>query len=926
MLNELKVAAVLVALALCGCETDEPIELVDGSVAEDASAAFESDDPRTDDLYGPDDDYEECEGNDEPFEYLRALREAKRVAVEEARIVALSPHGLTVSDATDPDEARVVGRDLSIAVPIEVELLDSGVALVISDASTGGGCAAESYGVQLTTLDVNDPAHIEPLGREVLAGAYTGLRRIGHIAYVTTWHSYSTVQVTAFDLADPRALVRIATRSFTTDSDVSVTPQLFVTGERLYAGVQQADGHIEVQVVPLGGERGTLGVAATFEVQGWLDQLWPIDEHEGTLRIFTRPERDAELSALEMFAVSDDHQVSRLGGIELEAPAREAVFDGDRAYVSVEEFAPATESWSVQWQPIDLRDPAAPRLEALLDIADPHSTLLPFDDRLVAVSWADDSAQSSNVTLFDVSDLATPVQLDHAVVPGRLGAIEATSNLLAIQTWRDDEGSDSFCAPAAVKLVDIAADSLVVRGTVAVPADLQQLRLLDDRLLAMTRYGAELFAIGDRDAPVALGDVAFARHVELSARIDGRLVLVSSRDQHASLLLDVYDLDSKASSLPIGSASWASPDCNPVSYLRQLVVDGTRVHVLYEAIAAYGVNRVATFDVSDPHNPRLESDEVLGTEHAEDTDEPSTWHYGSLATKKVGQDFVQLEELNGFFETPSELPAAKLEVMHTEPSGPPSYGELALGESVEPPTLATHGDTIYVGRMETLEDSKRVQFVVDRIDLDDPAAPAVAGTYDVPGRLLHVLDDDRLLTVSYRRVESPEADEWACFDRDGLVLDDGTFDREVVCVTFEETLHLVRLEGRAFVLEDSFALETGAHVVGSAEGDERIFVMASREYNDSQALGRVVVLSALDHGRLDAEEVAFNGSGGRGVALGHRFVYLNSYGAGILIDATDADAVTTQPLTDVCPVSAYMCEPSESGFAAMGYAGFAAIE
>ena len=97
------------------------------------------------------------------------------------------------------------------------------------------------------------------------------------------------------------------------------------------------------------------------------------------------------------------------------------------------------------------------------------------------------------------------------------------------------------------------------------------------------------------------------------------------------------------------------------------------------------------------------------------------------------------------------------------------------------------------------------------------------------------------------------------------------------CVMFEESLSLIRLEDDAFVLEDRYTLEPGAHVIDGTVRADRVFVVS----RSSDSYREVFVLSGLASGRIEAE---------------------------------------------LCVTGERGCAPNESGFVALGYAGVAASD
>jgi len=916
------------ACLLGGCDvaTENRAGGVEDGGVEDASEpdGYESDDPRLDGLRGPKPPDEPCQPHVVP-RASDATREAARFAVDGDHIFALSPFGLTSIDATSAKAPHVVDRDLSIAAPIEVVLLSDDVALVISE--TADDCSLPR--VTLTTFDVSNPAAIEPLDRQDLEGSYAGLHRAGDALYVMAREDNSIpywVAVTAFDVTDPRTPMRGASLELKSESDEQERPVLVTAGERLYVSSHASDDITEIRVVPL-TPSGTLSVASTFEVAGGIYWSWQLNEREDTLRVLSQGE---QWPAMATFAVDQDHQVTPLGRLEMQLEVQELLFDGPRAYVLYRNGPEGPDDYG--WMPIDLQDPTAPRLEPRLELGHPLPAIFPRGDRLLAAFYdldEEDAISQFSVALFDVRELAAPVQLDRAQLEGDLNGslvFNEDADVFAVPSRTTEYiGDDGECGHPAVQLVAFDGDTLTVRGATPLTVVSERLRLLDDRMISTSYHGVELFDISDPDAPTRGGDLALARNAKRTARVGGHLVVVGTGHGNGSLFLDVHELEPALSSLPVGSVEWAPVDC--IEWSREvddLHVDGSRVHVLHggRRDAGYGsVHRVTTIDVSDPMNPRIAGEGVIRDDVSGifDVDEPSL-----LTSQPFQHGFVQLT-FASLYAVENGAPQTTLRMLQAPASGAAAVGELVLGDSAEAPILQVRGDQIYVGRLRADEATESVGFQVDRIDIDDPAAPAVAGTYDVPGRLLSALDGDRLLTVGYRRTQSTAADDEACFELGGYVAEESNSD-DVTCTVLEETLHLVRFERDRYVLEDSYVLRAGVHAIEASLVAQRVFVRATRWSEESPAAGDIVVLFGLEAGRLDATHVPIDNAYGLSATVGERFAFVDHTRAAVVLDASDPEHVEVSEQPAVCPAYAWICQPSGSGFVAAGYAGLQELE
>jgi hypothetical protein len=923
MLRWLIACACLLGGCDAGAENRADGAVEDMSEPDGSSESYASDDPRLDGLRGPKQAEEPCRPHVTPRS-SDATREAARVAVSGDHIFALSPFGLTSIDATSAEAPRVLDRDLSIVAPIEVVLLSDDVALVISE--TADDCSQPR--VTLTTFDISEPAAIEPLERQDIEGSYAGLRRAGDTLHVMAREDNSIpywVAVTAFDVTNPGTPVRGDSLALRSESDEQERPVLVAASERLYVSSHTSEDSTEIRVVPL-DPSGVLSVASTFEVEGGIYWSWQLNEHEGTVRVLSHGE---EWPAVTTFAVDQDHQVSLLGRLEMLLEVRELLFDGPRAYVQYQNGAEGPDDYG--WLAIDLQDPTTPHLEQRLELGVRLPTLFPRGDRLLAAFYDldDEDANSQfSVALFDVRDLAAPLQLDSTQIEGDLNGslvFDEDADMFAVPSRTTESiGDDGECWHPAVQLVAFDGDALAVRGVTPLTVVSERLRLLDDRMISTSYDGVELFDISDPDAPIRTGDLSLARNTKRSARVGEHLVVAGTGHGNGSLFLDVHELEPALSSVPIASVEWAPVDC--IEWWREvddLQVDGSRVHVLHggRRDAGYGnVHRVTTIDVSDPMNPRITGEGVIHDDVSGnfDVDEPSV-----LTSQPFQHGFVQLTFASSY-AVENGVPKTTLRVLQA-PSGAAVVGELVLGDSAEAPILQVRGDQVYVGRLLADEATERADFQVDRIDLDEPAAPTIAGTYGVPGRLLSVLDNDRLLTVSYRRTRSTAPDEGSCFEVGGYVPEESK-SGDVTCVVLEETLHLGRFERDRYALEDSYALGAGVHAIEASLVAQRIFVRTSRWRDESPAAGEIIVLYGFEAGRLDAVHVPIDNASGHSTTLGERFAFVDRTRTAVVLDASDPEHIEVSERPAVCPGYAWICQPSDSGFVAAGHAGLAALE
>lgn len=223
---------------------------------------------------------------------------------------------------------------------------------------------------------------------------------------------------------------------------------------------------------------------------------------------------------LETFSLSNIDQPSKLA--ELSLVRNESLFatrfDGDRAYIVT--FRNKDPLWI-----IDLSDPRKLAITGKLEVPGYSTYIQPLGDRLVTMGW---DAGSPAVSLFNVSNPAEPFLLKKVFL-GKWGWSEATFDEKAINIlpadglilvpwsgWNvaDDAKPDGSQTPSqyfsGMQLIDLAADTLVKRGTISHAAQARRAAVHDGKVLSLS--GTELLSvdISNRDLPVVTADLNLA--------------------------------------------------------------------------------------------------------------------------------------------------------------------------------------------------------------------------------------------------------------------------------------------------------------------------------------------------------------------------------------------------------------------------------
>jgi uncharacterized secreted protein with C-terminal beta-propeller domain len=325
-----------------------------------------------------------------------------------------------------------------------------------------------------------------------------------------------TVSVIGFDVATPE----------TTDSTAVTTPSetVYVSGDHLYLASSPYRGGWEVCCwdVPqlpttTTSDDGTTylygfdlaGTATTYaasgQVDGWIADRWSMDEHDGVLRVAVGPtQRTGNFNSIVTLAqegsgLVEIGRVDRLGVEEQIKSMR--WFDGLAVMVTFRQTDP--------FYAVDLSDPAEPRLLGELKIPGFSSYLHPLGDgQMIGLGSAADAATGvvigAKLSLFDISDLTAPRELDTVTYPAGSTA-QATLDPRQF-TWLPDrrtaltvisEGYDGRTGYVSVLRVDgsqVTNEMVEVEYGIEVD-DVRLVPLADGRVVLVTGDSVSFFPV-----------------------------------------------------------------------------------------------------------------------------------------------------------------------------------------------------------------------------------------------------------------------------------------------------------------------------------------------------------------------------------------------------------------------------------------------
>jgi hypothetical protein len=389
----------------------------------------------------------------------RAIAEADIIQLDGDRLYAMSKSGsVAIVDVANPAALSLLGKATLSGEPFEM-YRSGNVLLTMSNSavdSSGNirppvedGAPGEppteasnhdDDGAVVTALDVQDPKKPRPLATFVISGQIADSRMVGHVLYVATYENSACFEcgpkprtlVTSFDVSDPTSIKKVEQLEFSSNAPDSYNlawgmawkRSIFVNDQRLYIG-----GHADfdpygtistdtkegiIDVVDITDPDGHLAAGAHLTLPGAVLSRWQMDETGGVFRVISqrgagRTGNGVAMPEIDTFTVAGPSAISPLGHATISLPRQEGLrtvrFDGTRAYA-------ITFNQTDPLFALDLADPANPKQRGELQMPGWMFYLEPHGDRVIGLGVdRGDPEGSLNVSLFDVSDMASPTMI-----------------------------------------------------------------------------------------------------------------------------------------------------------------------------------------------------------------------------------------------------------------------------------------------------------------------------------------------------------------------------------------------------------------------------------------------------------------------------------------------------------------------------------
>ncbi len=346
------------------------------------------------------------------------------------------------------------------------------------------------------------------------------------------WERRKTgVFVASVNIADPSAPALVETLDFRGASlDIHVTDTaMYVLGPD-----DSVPDTTIVSYVDIRDPAGDVALRDQFRVPGVVQNRFFADESGTSFRIVTQAflsQTFATEVALYVYDVSNPDEITRLAELPIvqNESLRAVRFDGPRGYaVTFEQIDPLFV--------LDLSDPANPTVAGQLEVPGFSTFLFPRGERLIGVGFDDTDGVRPAVSLYDVSNPASPSQLARVVVgqAGRFGTSEAVVDekaikilqnsgviLLPFSGFRSDDAekpSDFYFAGVpfdSLQIIGWQNDALSLRGSIDHAGLVRRAGALDGRLWILSDLSFQTVDASDLDAPRPLGKLALVEEQEL---------------------------------------------------------------------------------------------------------------------------------------------------------------------------------------------------------------------------------------------------------------------------------------------------------------------------------------------------------------------------------------------------------------------------
>jgi hypothetical protein len=827
----------------------------------------------------------------------RAISEADILQLSGDRLYALSRfNGLTIIDASNPAALRLEGTYSTAAEPFEMYIEDGIVFAMFNswysyECDDANVCTWQTSS-RMQALDTRNPADVQLLSDTVIPGNIADSRRVGDVLYVATEQSnycwgcdaQQNTTLTSFNVATPTSIttadqlrlpVTLSVNTYAGPRSISVTDQrIYISGQEYSGNGGALPG--TVQVVDISDASGALVQGATFRIAGPIQSRWQMDEYDGIFRVVSQPGGWGSIQppVVQTFRVNSSSDIQPAASLPIVLPRPNEVlqsvrFDGTRAYAITAERQDPLFTF-------DLSDPDQPRQMGELEMPGFIYHMEPRGNLVYALGFdAENPDGAINVSLFDVTDLATPALLSRVAFGGdwanfaegqnqihKAFTILADQSLILVPFSGGSYAQDNNCEyeyGSGIQLVDIGQNTLTRRGVAPQVGNARRAFMHRDRLFGVGDNTVQTFDITDRDAPVATDKLDVARNVGTVRVMDDHLLRFGNDWSTNQTILDMTPLAKANQAQPdaeidlsalFGDDAWS---CAGGAYWGgQVFTRGDYAYVprysyTYDQNYQNYQQKLSFYivDLSDRSAPRAVGSFTAALSNGYGGGEIVQTEDALLIARSEGQ--YQYSQINGqllssprFYYDVYELSdptaptlASTFQVPELISGG--GWGRFIGGCSMDMGwgwyggygyssgnVALSSGDLVVSQHSEPVPGSDyQVKYYLDRIDVSDPYAPVMLPKVNIPGTAVHFnAGTGELVTVDYTLHREAGGNGEDCYNR-GYYGEYIQSTRE--CNVMRRSINSLVVSGNRAVRQSQLQLDLSRRTTNIAVSDSRIF-------------------------------------------------------------------------------------------------------
>ncbi len=708
--------------------------------------------------------------------------------------------GFVIIDVSQVDHPKITGRYPFQAQPVEMYVRDNRAYVISSDYFEYWMYDEDSdplgfHGSQVLILDITDPANPEKLGSMAVEGEITDTRMVGDVLYVVSkrqpeYWRYNTIDwedntwVASLNIADPSNIQKIDQVEFPgTSTLIHVAPHaIFVAAvdPNYYLYDEFNEQESLVTYVDISNANGDILSRGSIYVPGYIQDKFKLDYFDKTLRVFSQQYWSGKRYLTNIDVSKPD---------TLTIAAKKTIFDtysnyGDLQATRFDEGVGYAlfRNWYNDWYnsellTLDLADPKNPLVTDNHTVEGYVTHLETRDDRLIALGGGRTKQQCdyagyydcyyyhAKVWLFNTADIHQIADLSSVNLEKNSWS-EAQNDykafkvvdslnviLLPISYW-DNNYSHQFNGS---QIIEWKNDTLKARGQIAQVDTVRRVVPVKDRLVAISESQIQVIDAQNLDKPIITSALYLQRNVLDIFEIGGKQIQLLGADHQSGLRIEVIEFGKDDNPAPISTLKL------PFNYQPVVFKDGNYLHMIgWEEVNGNHQQMIRTADFTDPANPSLRGKLALTEEFARVYNSGMGFYY------YYWSPFAGLPLKNQFLPVTSRALVRDQKGRRDYQSylqfldmRDPDYPQVLTSSIAMPEwpfvNKVTHGDIMFSSHVEETKGKNgntlffHVKSFVDRIDFSDPQNPKLLDKVSVPGWLIDVSNDGKLLyTIDYQ--------------------------------------------------------------------------------------------------------------------------------------------------------------------------------